>query len=207
MRVFLWALGAAGAILTSGCQTYEFHIVQPAQYAATIPKEPLVFHMDPLDYRFTRDSDHLMVGIINPTTNRISLRGEQSYVVDPKGESHPLRGTVLGPHSYTRLILPPIPATAQVVGPYGYGYGWGWGPGYYGYYGPYWGGPYYDPFFYGPAVTYYEMRTPYDWYWHTGLVRLHLTYDQNGKAFQHDFEFDRQPVKTTPAPPPPKNLP
>jgi hypothetical protein len=82
------------------------------------------------------------------------------------------------------MLLPP--ETMSIPYP---DYYWGWGS-YYGPYYPYWG-PYYGG--YGPPpVSYYQVRTPYDWQWKTGPIRLHMTYDRKGTAFEHDFEIVRE---------------
>ena len=175
-----------------GCQTYQYRILQPATSPAIVADQPVTVRLDPLDYRLTRLHDRLALTISNPTEDRLALLGNRSYIVDPRGESHPLRGQVLGPRSYAHLYLPPPPLTYAYPdwGAYGYGYGWGWGP-----YDPFWS-PFYGPALWGPPpVGYYQVRTPYDWSWRNGPVRLRLTYDRNGKTFEHDFELLREPGK------------
>jgi hypothetical protein len=183
----LLSLAAAVAVLTGGCRSYDYRIVQPAQHAQTIQKQVVTVKYDPLDYEFSRQHDHLAMRIINPTDERIALQGEHSYVVDPRGESHPLRAHVLGPHSFARLLLPPEPASGSVVGGYGAGFPGMAGPPY-----PFYGGLYNDLYF-GPPVTYFQVNTPYDWQWSKGTVRLRLSYDRKGETFDHDFEFVREP--------------
>src|ERR1700756_1975432 len=102
--------------------------------------------------------------IINPTVENITLRGDQSYVVDPRGESHPVRGGMIAPHSYSAMLWPPSPVSGTVVYPDYYAPGW-WGY-------PYGWGPYYGGFYYGPAVSYYEVQTPFDWIWDVGPARF-----------------------------------
>ena len=181
----------AAATLVCGCRTYNYRLVQPAEAAHVIADQPFAIHYDPLEYTFWRERDRLAMRIANPTTDRIVLQGNRSCVVDPSGESHPLRGHVLGPHSFTVMLLPPWPHTVQVVGGYGprwgWGPGWGWGPpGYYGYY---------DDWYYGPPVTWYQVTTAYDWQWHTGPARLRLSYEREGKTFDHNIELLRERVK------------
>jgi hypothetical protein len=176
--------------LATGCRTYQYRILQPAQAANTIvTAQPVAVHYEPLDYHFARSRDRLAMRISNPTDDQIILRGDKSFIVDPRGESHPVPGFVIGPHSYSRLLLPPRLATAEAVGYYGYP--WAWGPGFYGYGAPYWRG-YYDPFMYGPAVTYLQIHTPYDWIWRAGPTQLHLGFERNGQPFEHAFEIVRE---------------
>ncbi len=175
--------------LLSGCTTYQYRVVQPPVVAQPIRNQLVIVPYDPLEYRLVRRDDRLGVRIFNPTDDRIVLLGSKSYVIDPRGESHPVRGRVIAPHSYVGMSLPPRPITVHGWGP-GVAWGWGWG------WMPY--TPYYDPFFddfYGPPSYYYEIRTVYDWHWKTGTARLHLTYDRNGQTFDHTFEIIREPEK------------
>jgi hypothetical protein len=103
--------------LATGCRTYQYRILQPAQAANTIvTAQPVAVHYEPLDYHFARSRDRLAMRISNPTDDQIILRGDKSFIVDPRGESHPVPGFVIGPHSYSRLLLPPRLATAEAVG-------------------------------------------------------------------------------------------
>lgn len=191
-----WSWLLAVALLGGGCKTYVYRVVQPPQSGpALVGEQPLQIKEPPLDYRLYRYKDHLLVHVVNTTDDRITLQGNRSYVIDPQGESHPLRGRVLGPHSYSVLMLPPFPITAQVVGGYGpgwgwgggWGWGWGWGPGIYnGFYGDW---------FYGPPIAYYQLVTPYDWLWKEGPVRVRLSYEGENKHFTHDLEIVREPKK------------
>src|SRR5215472_13967840 len=122
----------AVALMAAGCRTYQYRIVQPSQAAnSIIAAQPVAVPYDPLEYHFARLRDRLAMRINNPTENQVVLRADKSFVVDVRGESHPVPGWVVGPHSYARMFLPPRPATAEVFGYYGYP--WVWGPGYYGY--------------------------------------------------------------------------
>jgi len=183
---------ATTAVLFCGCKTYQYRIVQPPAAPAVVADQPVTVRLDPLEYHLARVHDRLGVTVSNPTDDRLTLLGNRSYVVDPRGESHPLRGQVLAPHSFARLFLPPAPLTYAYPDyyPWAWGGGWGWGP-YYPYWGPYYSGYYWWP----PTVSYYQIITEYDWDWHTGPARLRLTFDRNGRTFEHDFEFIREPVK------------
>ena len=173
-----------------GCQTYQYRIVEPATSALVSDKVTGAVHYDPLDYRFGGHQDRLVVNILNPTADRVLLEGGRSFVVDPQGESHPLVDRVIAPHSFARLVLPPVPITYAY--PDYWGPGWGWGAGWYD---PFWGGRY-GPWFYGPpAMAYQQIQTVYDWEWKTGPVRLRLSYGRNGQTFEHNFEITRERTK------------
>jgi len=172
-----------------GCQTYQYRIVHPPGGSPVVDKVAVTVHYDPLDYHFSCYHDHLAVNVSNPTDDRIVLEGGRSFAVDPQGESHPLHDRVIGPHSFARLVLPPIPFT------YAYPEYWDWGPGCGpGWYDPFWGG-WYGPWYYGPpSIRYQQVTTVYDWDWKTGLARLQLTYERKEKTFEHDFEIVREPA-------------
>ena len=183
---------ALTAVWLCGCQTYQYRIVQPATAAPVIDKAPIAVRDDPLDYLFSRYRDRLAVEINNPTDDRMVLQGGRSFTIDPQGESHPLRDRVIGPHSFTRLLLPPIPFTYAYPDYWDWGPGWGWGLGWYD---PFWGGSY-GPWFYGPpSLAHESVLTVYDWEWKSGLMRLRFSYDRNGKTFEHNFEIIREPAK------------
>src|SRR5215470_13409346 len=90
-----------------GCVSYQYRILQPATGTSVMSKkQPVALHYDPLDYQLSIFEDRLLMNISNPTEDRIDLQGSRSFVVDPKGESHPLRDRVIGPHSFTRMVFP-----------------------------------------------------------------------------------------------------
>ncbi|HEY5911552.1 MAG TPA: hypothetical protein VJA21_13210 [Verrucomicrobiae bacterium] len=180
------------ALCASGCTTYRYRILQPASGAPPVAAQSVTLHYEPLDYRLYRDRDHLAMQVSNPTDDRIVLLANRSFVTDPGGESHPVRQRVIGPHSFTRFLLPPIPFSYAYPDYWAYGPGWGWGyagfwpdPMWGAWCGPGWWGP--------PPVAYAEVITPYDWVWKTGRARLKLTYERAGKVFEHDLEFVREP--------------
>ena len=195
MKVKLMLLALAATCLC-GCQTYVYRIAQPQTGAPVVGDQPVTVHVDPLDYTFRREESRLSMQINNPTADRILLRADRSYVVDPQGESHPVRARIIAPHSFSRMLLPPLRLTLAYP-EYGWGawsgyagWGWGWGP-----YIPYWG-PYYGPAFWGPPpVSYQQVVTSYDWVWNTGGVQLHLSYERGNQQFEHAFEIVREPKK------------
>jgi len=181
-------------LCVSGCTTYQYRVIKPPTTAPPVASRPVTIHYDPLDYQLYRYRDRLAMHVTNPTDDRISLLGNRSYVVDPQGESRPIRSRVLGPHSFTQFLFPPIPFTYAYPAYWAYGPGWGWG--YIGsWYDPLWG-PWYGPGWWGPPpVSYARVITPFDWSWGRGLARIKLTYERKGKTFEHDFEIMREPQK------------
>ncbi len=188
---FLLLFLVASLTWVTGCASYDYQIVEPASLTHRITDQPVTVSYEPLQYSMSRYKDRLGMTIINPTAERVTLRGDRSYVIDPRGESHPVRGRTLGPRSYSAMLWPPVPASGTMVYPGFYGPGWwGWGP--YPYPG-YWGGFY--PDYYGPTTSYYQIYTPFDWKWKEGQAHMHLSYEQNGRHFDHDFVILRQREK------------
>src|SRR3954454_6950436 len=88
------------AALFCGCAHYEYRIVQPASFAQPIHKAPFTVPYEPLQYRFALNDDRIAMHVVNPTDDVVSLIPNKSYVVDPTGETHPIRGRAIAPHSY-----------------------------------------------------------------------------------------------------------
>src|SRR5258708_4326055 len=103
-RNLLFPLVLLGAILISGCKTYNYQLAEPPNLATLITDKPVTVTYTPLEYTLVRQHDRLGMTIMNPTDDRVTLDSHRSYVVDPRGESHPLRGRSIAPHSYIRML-------------------------------------------------------------------------------------------------------
>jgi hypothetical protein len=200
----MWRLGPwllpLVALLT-GCAHFEYDLVRPASLARHIgDKQAQVLHVDPLEYRMQSAEDRLVIKIYNPTDDTIQLLGRASSVVDPEGESHPLRDRTIAPGSFVKLILPPLAPEIEpvgpvigvgVVGPYPYPYrrrfyrrAWG---------DP-WGGVWYYPAYPEPAYySVYDVNDPYYWDWDDEAdVRLILVFQRGKGQFRQEFTFHRR---------------
>ena len=174
------------ALMLGGCASYQFRIVEPVSAAGAVEQEAVVFEMQPLEYHLASVGDRLGVRVVNPTGDVVTLLGERSYVVDPSGETQPMRGGSIAPDSHITMLLPPelrYGSTAPRVG-VGIGVGSGFRGGHVGtgFYGHRWSDY--------PRHRYVLEGGPY-WQWTTGRVRLRLVYDQQGETFEHDFVFER----------------
>lgn len=190
MKLKTLFLFAALVLCLTACRSYVYRVVQPQGIAQPVMDQPVEFQYAPLEYRLTRYHNRLAMRIANPTEDQIVLVGNRSSVVAPDGESHPVRGRAIGPHSFTRMFLPSYPLRYPYPDYVGWGWGWGygWGP-----YDPFWGPFYGTSFFAPPPLSYYEIMTPYDWDWKTGSARLRLTYERAGTNFEQTLEFVREP--------------
>src|SRR5262245_51336259 len=97
--------------LLSGCTPYEFDMLEPPDLAAHIGRQEaqeVVFSRDNLEYRLRAYEGRLVMLISNSSDDAMQLVGEESYIVAPDGQSHPVRGQSIAPHSYMKLILPPM---------------------------------------------------------------------------------------------------
>ena len=209
-------------IVAAGCARYEYDLVQPAELKRHIGRNlDQVVMVDPLEYRLRTVDNHLVARIHNRTDDPIRLLGDKSVVVDPEGESHPLRGQTIAANSFIKVIFPPLRPRVYSPGPH-FGFGVGVGAGRYhrhpfyhssSFYYPYYPYSYYhDPFYdpwpygyyddYGPRYFYLEDDTGHYWQWRgEGEVRVSFVYqregqdeeneDAKGEQFRQEFVFRR----------------
>src|SRR5262245_25787795 len=112
-------------LVLSGCN-YEYVLIEPAEFRQTIDGDRIIdLERQPLRYSFREYGDHLLVRIANPTADPATLQCERCYVVDPEAESHPLRGTTIGPGSFITFGLPPIVRVYDAGPRFGIGVGVG----------------------------------------------------------------------------------
>jgi hypothetical protein len=103
---------------STGCR-YEYDLVEPAKFAAHVGTHTdYLVAIDPLEYRLITVDSRLVLRAYNPTDAPIALLGDRSTVVDPTGQSHPLRNQTIAPHSFIKLILPPLRPQLEPAGPY-----------------------------------------------------------------------------------------
>ena len=184
-----------------GCTRYEYDIVAPPELAQNVgTKQWVTAAQEPLEYRFITADSRLVMQIHNRTDGPVQLLADRSVVVDPRGQSHGLRGQTIAPNSFVKLVLPPMAARVRRTGPsFGFGVGLGLGSAGFrrgrGYY-PYGGLGYDDDFGYDEP-RYYAVVDPNDntyWEWDgEGEARLTLVYaGGDGKTFTHQFVLGRQ---------------
>src|SRR5438067_6143668 len=143
-------------LAAGGCAKYEYNLVKPTELSKHIGAgSDSVVSVDPLEYRLRTVDNRLVIRIFNPTDDVIELVGPKCSMVDPEGQSHPLRSQSIAPGSFIKLILPP--PRPRVYDPYGGGY---WGPtvgvgvGYRVDACPYRRYREYDPYWYDPGPRY-----------------------------------------------------
>lgn len=169
-------------LLAIGCARYDFNLVKPEQFAATVErKEDTVVTRDPLEYHFRNVDNFLVVRIKNPTGDPIRLLGDRSSAVDGHGEAHPLRSQTIPPGAFVKVIVPPPRPTAYDPGPhFGFGFAYNYGGGLY------------DPWYYDGPRTYtlYDEGNNYYWDWRkNSSVKLTLTFERGEKTFADEFTF------------------
>jgi hypothetical protein len=189
-------------LVLAGCARYEYHIVEPADQQMRIGREVRTLPIEPLEYSMQTYDNRLVVHVRNPLAEPVQLLGHESYVVDPHGQSFPLRTQTIAPGSYVKLILPPMPPRIYRGGPR-FGVGVGLRVHHYRrHHYPYWG--YYDPFFYpyhpafyppaydGPHYLDVGSLDPTYWEWRgQTTVRILLRYLRGNQRFGHEFVIDR----------------
>jgi hypothetical protein len=195
MNHFLPVPVIAALFVLSGCAQYEYDLIAPAELSRHIgPKDDQIVRRDPLEYRLRAVEDRLVMSIFNSTDDPITLLGDHSYVVAPSGQSHPLRSQTIAPHTFIKLILPPMRPFYQESGPtFGIGIGLSSGYGYRGLRN-------YDPFdndFYDYAspryFSYYDPGDVSYWNWEgESDARMHFVFERDKETFSQEFTFHRK---------------
>lgn len=173
--------------LLAGCARYEYDLVQPADLARHVgSKSDVQLNLDPLRYHLRSKENRLVMQIYNPTQDPIRLLGEQSFVVDPEGESRPLRGRTIAPDSRIKEIFPPFRPRIEPRGPtIGIGVGTRIGRASYPY----------SHHALSRQPLYFDIYDSdalyWDWNGETD-ARMTLTYQRGDETFQHHFIFHRR---------------
>ena len=195
MRSLLILLGLSGLMwLSTGCAKYEYDILEPQDHAGHIgSKSDHDVTVEPLMYRLRAYDNRLVMRIYNETDDPIHLQGDRSFVVDPEGQSRPLRSQTIAPRSFIKLIFPP-------VRPYwNTGPSVGFGVGYVASSSDCKGSNanvVYRPAFYDQP-RYYSLDDGGVVYWDwrgEGSVRVTLVYQREGanETFSQSFSFQRK---------------
>ncbi len=182
-------------LLLTGCAKYEYDLVQPPDLARHIGPNWETLNLAPLEYRLRSYEDRLILHIHNPTKAPIRIAGDQSYIIAPGGQSHPLRSQTIAPDSFIRLILPPMRGVYRSGPSVGFGFGFAYG-------GPrryYYGGPRYwmydEPAYYPSYYTVYDDNDNTYWVWNDESdARLHLIFQRGSESFSHDFTLHRKKI-------------
>jgi hypothetical protein len=180
----------------AGCTRYEYDIVQPPDLATHIGREEITVPREPLRYRMQVVENRLVMMIDNPTDDTIVLLGEQSSVVDPTGQSRPLRPLAIAPHSFGKLIFPPMRPSFYYARTSGWSVGVGTvvttGGGRRRFVD--------DPdYFVGDEPHYLAVIDDNTLFWEwsgEGAIRLLIQFQRgNDKPFTHDWTISRSKVK------------
>jgi hypothetical protein len=165
--------------LLAGCTHYEFDILQPPDLARHVGRKAHTaaeFDRPPLHYHLQAVEGRLVMDVANPNDDPVELLGGQTFVVDPAGQSHPVPSQAIGPHSFIRLVLPPMRP------------GYWAAPGY----AVYRGGGWWD---YGGAVWVAVPAGPPElyWRWHDEtMAKVHLVYKRGDETIVQEFLFGRR---------------
>jgi hypothetical protein len=176
-------------VILTGCAKHEYVITQPSEFAGRLTKQERDIAREPVLYHLVDQSSRVGIRIENTTDQPITLKGNDSYVVTPWGESQPMRGVTIAPHTWSAFTIPPL--ERRYYGGSGMSFGLGIGT---------WGGNTAT----GVGVGY----SPYDdvpyasdvvaWQWKDGAVQVHVVLepkdDPAGRA-EHDFTIERRKVE------------
>jgi hypothetical protein len=171
-----------------GCSHYEYNLLEPQDLAQHVGTDADArFTVDPLNYYLRSYEDRLVMRIENPTDGSIELLGDQSSVVSPDCQSHPLRAQSIAPKSYIKLIFPPL--RPRYWGPsLGIGMSGTFGRADWPH-GPY---PYRYPEDYGPYYFYVADDNAYYWDWEgAGPMRVNFIFQRGPDRLTQSFVFAR----------------
>ena len=91
-----------------GCVRYEYDIVPPPTCRAMSgPTATPSLASRRSNTACGAVDNYLVMRIFNLTREPVTLLGDQSFAVDPHGQSHPLQGQTIAPGTYIKLIFPP----------------------------------------------------------------------------------------------------
>ncbi len=173
----------------AGCARYEYDIVRPPESARHIgAKADEVFTRDPLEYRLITVDNRLVMRIFN-MTDTIALNGPRSSVVDPDGQSRPLRTQTIAPHSFIKLIFPPLRPRIEHTGPsIGIGVGGVFGSARHRRAALGYGDAFYDDYYDEPRYFTVYDDDAYYWDWKgESQIRLMLVFERNEQPFEQEF--------------------
>ena len=188
----------------TGCARYEYDLVEPREFTRHVGGNvDQAFDLDPLTYRLRSLDNRLVIRVYNNTDENIELLGDKSTVVDPGGQSHPLRSQSIAPRSFVKLILPPPRPVVYDRGPtFGVGVGYGIHSSVVP--APHDGLPdrrafhthhnQWNPYFRDQPQYFavYDESDAYYWDWKgTGEARLNLVYRRGESEIRHPFVFRR----------------
>jgi hypothetical protein len=196
------ALLILACALLSGCARYEYYLIHPSELRRHVgAKTDQVIRLDPIEYKLRTVDNRLVMRAYNRSDAPIQLLGDQSVVVAPDGESHPIRGRTIAPGSHVKLIFPPLRPRVYRGGPtFGVGVGVRASRNRYRGVGGY---DTIDPYDHEPAyLTMYEPAEPLYWEWEGQTeARIMLVYQRRGPAaatapaahlIRHEFTFLRR---------------
>jgi hypothetical protein len=194
----MWRIIPLLAVLAilAGCKSYHYQITAPPEAATTIPpKQTRTISMPPIEYVMQTREGRLVIQVYNRGQDVLRLAGAESYVVDSRGETHPLPDGTIAPGAYIKFIIPPLAG-----GTYGTtSFGVGVGVGIHG------AAPQADETAEASAALsqtqsaataapmYLQVAPGMHWEWRgEGQIRLSLLYLQPDQSFRHEFVISRQ---------------
>lgn len=189
-----WFMAFLLVPLFGGCTQYQYELTQPRELAQPLSgKSAVDVPIEPLTYELQIADNRLVMQIHNDADEAIKLVGDDSYVVDPEGESHPLQSTTIAPQSSAKLILPPQQLIERQRSPvFGFGVGVGFSSAY-----PLRRGYWNSALDEVDAPRYYAVEDGGTRFWEwkgEGAIRMRLTYERGEKRWHHELQFSRRKV-------------
>jgi hypothetical protein len=185
MQYFIRLLALLFLTLSVGCAHYEYDLLEPRNLIAHIGKTDKSFDLPPLSYTLRTVDNRLVMRIYNQIGEPVRLLGEESTIVDPDGESHPLPGQTIAPGSYIKLILPPMQPQFQARPTIGIGLGGRFGHAGHLHHPATVNEPQYLRTFEASDTIYWDWKGQTE-------IRLTLVFEHARDTFKHEFTFKRK---------------
>lgn len=168
-----------------GCTSYHHRLIEPPELACDIRDADTATRLPPIRYLWNTVEDRLIVRIVNDGESDVLLDGERSVLVDPTGQSRPLRSQTIASDSFAKLVLPPYRDVAYAPGPtMSVGLGVSSGRG--GFYAP----------LSSPPATVIVRDRETRWDWPAGTtIRLQLHFTRGAETIEHAFVLERREGK------------
>ncbi len=169
-----------------GCASYEFVVVEPTELAGRLTTQERRLERGTITYHMVSQSDRVGIRIENRSAEPMVIRGEESFVVTPDGQSEPIRSSTIAPGSWAAITIPPLIRTFDRRGGMMVGVGMGsWSHGTSGGVGV------------GADMS-VVPREEVAWRWREGSVRMQIVLasrEDQGERIEHDFVIVRRRLK------------
>jgi hypothetical protein len=110
--------------LLAGCTSYRYDAAVGGNPPMAVQKETdLVLPAGLVELRLRQVESRCVLLVVNRNDADVTLVGEKSALVDPRGQSHAVGGQLIPPNSHVKFVLPPLRDTTPSGPTIGIGFG------------------------------------------------------------------------------------